>query len=59
MKYDIVAFEIPKHKSLLYRMFLDRESLHKAIDDALDKGANVISIRVVNDFAEYVRRIES
>lgn len=46
-RYDIVAFQVPKHRSLLYRMFLTRDELHRALDQALDKGANVISIREV------------
>ena len=45
--FDIVAFEVPKHKSLLYKMFLTREGLHKALDEGIDKGANVFSIRRV------------
>jgi len=45
--YDIVAFEVPKHKSLLYKMFLSKEQLLKTVEDAINKGANVISIRGV------------
>ncbi len=48
-KFDIVAFEVPKHKSLLYKRFLTREGLHKAVDEGIDKGANVFSIRLVEE----------
>ena len=44
-RYDIVAFKVPKHRSLLYDTLITREKLHKAIDAALDREANVISIR--------------
>jgi hypothetical protein len=48
--FDIVAFQVPKHKSILYRSFLTKELLLKAVDEAVSKGANVISIRrVVKD----------
>jgi len=46
-KYDIVAFRVPKHKSLLYRKFLNEETLLKAISKSIELGANVISIREV------------
>lgn len=44
-RYDIVAFKVPKHRSLLYDTLITRERLHKALDAALDREANVISIR--------------
>lgn len=37
-QFDIVAFEVPKHRSLLYETWQSREQLH---------GANVFSIRKV------------
>jgi hypothetical protein len=46
-RFDIVAFKVPKHKSLLYRSFPDEEQLLKAVKLAIEKGANVISIRRV------------
>ena len=42
---DIVAFQVPNHKSLLYKMFLTEEQLLKAVSEAISKEANVISIR--------------
>ena len=45
--FDIVAFKVPNHKSLLYRRFLTKEGLLKAVSLAVDKDANVISIRGV------------
>jgi hypothetical protein len=48
-RFDIVAFKVPKHKSLLYRSFLDEEQLLKAVKLAIEKGANVISIRRVEE----------
>lgn len=45
--YDIAAFCVPKHRSILYKSFLTREQLLDAIEEALSKGANVISIRMV------------
>ena len=46
--YAIVAFEVPKHKSLLYRRFLTTQQLLVAVGLAINKGANVISIRKVD-----------
>ena len=46
-RYDIVAFRVPEHKSLLYRRFLTLNGLLKAVAEACNKGANVISIRLV------------
>jgi len=46
--FDIAAFEVPKHKSLLYKMFLTKETLLKAVEEAIEKNANVISIRQVS-----------
>ena len=46
-RYDIVAFKVPRHKSLLYRRFLTLQQLKKAVEEACLKGANVISIRLV------------
>ena len=43
--YDIVAFHVPKHRSLTYRSLRTREQLIEDLKDALDKGANVVSIR--------------
>jgi len=48
-KFDIAAFIALKHHSVLYRYFLSREGLHKALDEAIDKGANIFSIRLVED----------
>lgn len=45
--FDIVAFQVPNHKSLIYLQFVGREGLHKALDKAMDQGANVVSIRRV------------
>lgn len=45
--FDIVAFEVPNHKSLVYRKFLTKEKLLKALSKAIDLDANVISIRKV------------
>ena len=43
--YDIVAFIVPHHRSIIYKMFQTREQLILAVQEATDKGANVISIR--------------
>jgi hypothetical protein len=45
--FDVAAFQVPKHKSLLYKSFLNRQQLLKAVEEAIDRGANVISIRRV------------
>lgn len=45
--FDIAGFKPPEHKSRIYRMFLNKERLLKAISDAIDKGVTVISIREV------------
>jgi hypothetical protein len=45
--FDIAAFQVPKHKSILYRSFLTKTKLLEAVSEAIDKGANVISIRKV------------
>jgi hypothetical protein len=46
-QFDIVAFKVPDHRSLLYSSWLPVEALHNALNDAIEKGANVISIRLV------------
>ena len=46
-RYDLVAFRVPRHKSLLYRRFLTIEQLKKAVEEACRKGANRIEIRLV------------
>ena len=46
-RFDIVAFQVPKHRSLLYETWQSREQLHRALDRAIDRGANVFSIRKV------------
>ena len=48
-KFDIVAFEVPKHKSLLYKRFLTEEKLKEAVSEAIAKNANVMSIRLEED----------
>jgi hypothetical protein len=45
--FDIAAFRVPHHRSVLYRSFIPKEELLKAVEKAIDKGANVISIRKV------------
>jgi len=45
--FDIVAFEVPKHHSIIYRTWLTEEKLKEALAFAISKGANVISIRRV------------
>ena len=45
--FDIVAFEVPNHKSLIYRRFLTEEQLLKALSKAIELNANVVSIRKV------------
>jgi hypothetical protein len=45
--FDIAAFRVPHHKSVLYRSFITKEQLLKAVEAAIEKGANVISIRKV------------
>lgn len=46
MKWRIVAFDHPdQEKSVLYRHCSDEDALLKAILDAVDDGANLISIR--------------
>lgn len=45
--YDIVAFEVPNHKSKVYKTFLTKEKLLEVLSKALDDGANVVSIRLV------------
>jgi len=46
-KFDIVAFKVPQHHPLVYRMRITEEEPLKAISEAIKKGANVISIREV------------
>lgn len=45
--FDIAGFKPIEHKSRIYRMFLTKEKLLKAVSDAIDKGVTVISIREV------------
>ena len=48
-RFDIAAFIVPKHRSILYKSLLDEEELLKAVKLAIRKGANVISIRRVEE----------
>jgi hypothetical protein len=45
--FDLVAFRVPEHRSILYRCFRTKERLHEDLDEAISLGANVISIRLV------------
>jgi hypothetical protein len=45
--FTIVAFDVPKNHSILYKQFLTEEELLEAVKQAIRKGANVISIRRV------------
>jgi len=45
--YDISAFIVPRHHSILYRSFLTKGELIAMLDEALSDGANVVSIREV------------
>jgi hypothetical protein len=45
--FAIVAFQVPQPHSILYRNFLTKEKLLEAVSEAIDKGANVLSIRRV------------
>jgi len=45
--FDIVAFKVPEHKSLIYKRFQNEEELLRVISLAITKGANVMSIRRV------------
>jgi len=45
--FDIAAFQVPKHRSVLYRSFLTKQQLLEAVSEAIDRGANIISIRRV------------
>jgi hypothetical protein len=47
--FDIAAFQVPKHHSILYKSFLNEEKLLEAVKEAITKGANVISIRKVEE----------
>jgi hypothetical protein len=47
VRFDIVAFQVPRHRSILYRSFLDEEKLVEALREAIRRGANVVSIRRV------------
>jgi len=47
--FDIVAFDVPYHRSLIYRSYQNRKELHEVLDKAIEKGANVISIRAVEE----------
>ena len=45
----IAAFSTTERRSIYYKCCLTKEALHKALDVALEKGATVISIRVVSE----------
>jgi hypothetical protein len=45
--FDIAAFQVPRHRSVLYRSFLGEEELVKALREAIRRGANVVSVRRV------------
>ena len=45
--FAIVAFQVPNPHSVLYRNYLTKEQLLEAIEKAIERGANVISVRKV------------
>ena len=45
--FAIAAFQVPSPRSVLYRNYLTKDELLKAVEKAISKGANVISIRRV------------
>jgi hypothetical protein len=45
--FAVVAFKVPEPHSILYRNFITKEKLLEAVSEAIDKGANVISVREV------------
>ena len=45
----IVGFSNTQRKSLLYKCCTKPDTLHKALDTCLERGATVISIRVVTE----------
>jgi hypothetical protein len=45
--YDMVAFHVPKHKSIAYKSFLTEPQLIEWLKNVLKDGANVVSIREV------------
>lgn len=52
-KWTIVAFNHPSRgRSVLYRQNLDVDGLLRAVDDATQNGANLMSIRGVEDGGE-------
>lgn len=58
MKWTIVAFDHPEHsKSVLYRQGMTDKGLLKAIETAISKGANLMSIRGFNDAPTVVYRL--
>lgn len=48
-KYAIVAFTVPKPHSIYYKQFIALEQLKDAVEKACLQGANVISIREVEE----------
>jgi hypothetical protein len=53
--FDIVAFNVPDHHSLLYRRYRTKDQLLSDVDTACEKGANVISIRGVRENGKCAR----
>lgn len=47
--FDIVAFNVPDHHSLIYRKYQTKEQLLTLVAKSVDLGANVISIRGVRE----------
>jgi catalase (peroxidase I) len=45
--FAIAAFQVPNPRSTFYRNYLTKEQLLKAVELAIERGANVISIRKV------------
>jgi len=45
-RWTIVAFNHPEvSRSVLYKQDIDEVQLHRALDEAIEKGANIFSIR--------------
>ena len=50
----LAAFEITEDKSILYSYYKTIEGLHKGITEAIQKGADYISIRIIKESPPYV-----
>ncbi|GAG87299.1 unnamed protein product [marine sediment metagenome] len=51
-EFVIACFKITESNSILYRRYKTIEGLHKGITDAIQKGADYVSLRIIKEWED-------